>query len=190
MTEAVEKQATPIYLVAARHLVGLTVLLAINPLNGIGSNWAGDLLFSFVGVLVVTSVLWGIYALFFTARAKRQWPTGFFLIAWVVTPLAVLGWWKEYEGLKTAGKSPPQPATTVSVQQPALPRTAITIEQAALQIERAYPYLGTPQGARALELIILERDAWISQGVSPVQALYTAAERIAPKHQPDSSAKP
>ncbi len=200
MTEATRKADTPFYIVAARHLVGLTALLALNPLHGIGSNWFTDLLTSLVGMLVITSLLWGIYALFFTATARRQWPTGFFVLAWVFSALALLGFWSDYDRMKTASKSSPQPAAPVTARQPpaetkepaspAPAPAAITLEQAALEIARAYPYLDTPEGQRALELIIVERDALIARGVDPVQALYSAAQRIAPEHQPRASNKP
>lgn len=65
----------------------------------------------------------------------------------------------------------------------------------ALQAESAlalqnFPYLDTPEGAEALDLILASRDAKIARGMAPHLALREAVEKIAPKFAPDGDAPP
>ncbi len=59
-----------------------------------------------------------------------------------------------------------------------------TLQQASAQAVADFPYLDTPEGADALELIVLARDKAIASGVQPAQALADAVARIAPKFAP------
>ncbi len=64
-------------------------------------------------------------------------------------------------------------------------------QESALQAEsvasvEAYPYLGTEEGAEALELILASRDARIAKGVHPATALRQAVAAIAPRFAPPS----
>lgn len=53
-----------------------------------------------------------------------------------------------------------------------------------------YPYLDTDEGAYALDLIVVARDADISRGVPPHLALRKAVAAIAPRFMPDDAAPP
>lgn len=57
--------------------------------------------------------------------------------------------------------------------------------QAALQ---SYPYLDTPDGEFALELIVAARNKAIASGVAPHIALRDAVAKIAPRFNPDGDA--
>lgn len=103
---------------------------------------------------------------------------------------------------QSAAKMPTERGVTVAVRDcenkfpppladftPISPAPVVTLEMAAAQISKAYPYLETPDGERALQLIILERDTQISRGVEPAQALLSAAQKIAPDLEPFSYKK-
>lgn len=53
-----------------------------------------------------------------------------------------------------------------------------------------YPYLDTPDGEYALELIVVARDADIAKGVPPHLALRKAVAAIAPRFMPDDGGAP
>ncbi|WP_312836403.1 hypothetical protein [Comamonas sp.] len=59
--------------------------------------------------------------------------------------------------------------------------------ETALTVEK-YPYLDTPEGAEAVELIVAARDAKIAKGVPAHEALRAAVAMIAPKFAPAESA--
>lgn len=53
-----------------------------------------------------------------------------------------------------------------------------------------YPYLDTEEGAYALDLIVVARDADIAKGVPPHLALRRAVAAIAPRFMPDDASPP
>ncbi|WP_182340940.1 hypothetical protein [Comamonas koreensis] len=59
--------------------------------------------------------------------------------------------------------------------------------ETALTVEK-YPYLDTPEGAEAVELIVAARDAKIAKGVPAHEALRAAVAAIAPRFAPASAA--
>lgn len=70
-------------------------------------------------------------------------------------------------------------------------RQASKASQTALQTASAqaiadFPYLETPDGQEAVELIIMARDRRIANGMDASQALREAVATIGPKFQPDS----
>ena len=70
-------------------------------------------------------------------------------------------------------------------------RQASKASQTALQTASAdaiadFPYLETPDGQEAVELIIMARDRKIANGMDASQALREAVATIGPKFQPDS----
>lgn len=67
---------------------------------------------------------------------------------------------------------------------------ANALETVSTQAVTDYPYLDTPEGAEALELIIASRDAKISRGMQPAQALREAVNTIAPKFAPNPGDPP
>lgn len=89
----------------ARHLVGIAMLMLASPevvLYGGGvDGWV-----SLVVILVLIAfALAGLYALFFTKRAKRNWPSSLFRVAWTLTVLYLLGSWSPFFGAKTTTHS-------------------------------------------------------------------------------------
>lgn len=69
-------------------------------------------------------------------------------------------------------------------------KQASRAHQSALQTESAnaladFPYLDTPEGAEALDLIVMSRDRKIAAGIEPSRALREAVATIAPRFQPD-----
>ena len=64
-------------------------------------------------------------------------------------------------------------------------RSAQQLLQAEVEVTlKTYPWLDTPDGADALDLIMAARDRAISQGVAPHQALRSAVAKIAPRFKP------
>ena len=64
-------------------------------------------------------------------------------------------------------------------------RSAQQLLQAEVEVTlKTYPWLDTPDGADALDLIMAARDRAISQGVAPHQALRSAVTKIAPRFKP------
>lgn len=61
--------------------------------------------------------------------------------------------------------------------------------ETALTVEK-YPYLDTPEGAEAVELIVAARDAKIAKGVPAHEALRAAVAAIAPRFAPATAAAP
>jgi len=59
-----------------------------------------------------------------------------------------------------------------------------TLANASQQAVADFPYLDTPDGAEAVELIIASRDRRVTQGVPIAEALRQAVEAIAPKFAP------
>lgn len=64
-------------------------------------------------------------------------------------------------------------------------RSAQQLLQAEVEVTlKTYPWLDTPDGADALDLIMAARDRAISQGFAPHQALRSAVAKIAPRFKP------
>lgn len=64
-------------------------------------------------------------------------------------------------------------------------RSAQQLLQAEVEVTlKTYPWLDTPDGAEALDLIMAARDRAIYQGVAAHQALRSAVARIAPRFKP------
>ena len=121
MTSAAQDQPTmPLRL--ARHAVGMMILAAANPLiyysDGKLLTWAA----TWSVPLVFAAVVFALYALFLTKRAKAAWPKSFFMLAWVLLALSVAGPYIEKFNQKTA--TTPEPQATPAIQ-PAKPRSEI-----------------------------------------------------------------
>lgn len=64
-------------------------------------------------------------------------------------------------------------------------RSAAQLLQTEVEVTlKTYPWLDTPDGAEALDLIMASRDRAISQGAAPHQALRSAVAKIAPRFKP------
>lgn len=80
--------------IATRNLVGLAVVALANPLiyfGGGGYQWSVTLGAALLGACVV----YGLYALVFTKRAKAAWPGQFFVLAWVLMALNLFNLWTD-----------------------------------------------------------------------------------------------
>ena len=64
-----------------------------------------------------------------------------------------------------------------------------TLAQVSAQAVKDYPYLDTPEGADALEIIVAARDAGIAKGLKPSAALKAAVDKFAAKFAPAAPAE-
>lgn len=67
---------------------------------------------------------------------------------------------------------------------------AAALQQVSTQAVQKYPYLDTPDGEEALELILASRDRRIAEGVPPHLALQKAVAAIAPRFAPAEGSTP
>jgi hypothetical protein len=106
--DATQKAATHPMLIFGRHVVGIAVLALANPLVYIDQHPVFVWFLTWLMALGVAGVLYALYALFFTARAKAAWPGSFFMLAWVLVGLVVVGGWSDFNSLRSS--SEPQKA--------------------------------------------------------------------------------
>lgn len=71
-------------------------------------------------------------------------------------------------------------------QRQASQQTAQSLQSASVQAVADFPYLDTPEGEEALDLILASRNAKIARGMPPAEALRTAVASIAPKFAPET----
>lgn len=76
----------------------------LNPLIWFDSDGLAMWAATFLGALILAAILYGLMALFFTARAKKKGIKGFLVTAWVMVALQVAGPWLE----RSAAKAPLQ----------------------------------------------------------------------------------
>lgn len=107
-------QATPRPLIFARHLIGMVVVALANPLIYYDRQPIGMWLMTWLGPVVLALAAYGLYAVFFTERAKHGWPTSFFMLAWVFLGLFMIGQWSEYNGIRTQKPVAQTPMTAPS----------------------------------------------------------------------------
>lgn len=124
---------TPNWLVFARHLVLMCLFSLLNPLIWFDSDgfamWAATLL----GALILAAILYGLMALFFTARAKKKGIKGFIVTAWVMVALQVAAPWLE----RNAAKAPVQsPAQQFSDHSAPTPKRTFTDEEVGFPAQR------------------------------------------------------
>lgn len=77
-------------------------------------------------------------------------------------------------------------ATTKVTQELTARQMAEALERASDQAVKDFPYLNTPEGADALDIILAARDAKIARGMPAHEALAEAVKTIAPKFAPAS----
>lgn len=70
----------------------------------------------------------------------------------------------------------------IAIQKEAAAR--VDLQTVADKAVSDWPYLNTPEGADALDLIKASRDANIARGMSPAKALQLAVDKIAPRFAP------
>ena len=76
----------------------------------------------------------------------------------------------------------------MSMQREAASR--VDLQTVADKAVETWPYLNTPEGADALDLIKASRDANIARGMAPAKALQLAVDKIAPKFAPADDLTP
>lgn len=84
-----ELKTSPQLLRFARHIVGMAILSAANPLIYYSSNKATTWAATLIAPLLIAAVIFTLYALFFTNRAKAEWPKSFLVMAWVFLAIVV-----------------------------------------------------------------------------------------------------
>ena len=77
-----------------RHVVGMALFALLNPLIYYDPSPAFLWASGWLTPLVISGVLYGLYALFFTSRVKSTTPL--FVLAWGMVMLMALGGWGEY----------------------------------------------------------------------------------------------
>ena len=86
-----------------------------------------------------------------------------------------------------------QLANEAAQQAMAMQREAaarVDLQTVADRAVETWPYLNTPEGADALDLIKASRDANIARGMAPAKALQLAVDKIAPKFAPEVDLTP
>ncbi|MFM7025193.1 MAG: hypothetical protein ACKOWC_03925 [Limnohabitans sp.] len=76
----------------------------------------------------------------------------------------------------------------IAIQKEAAAR--VDLQTVADKAVETWPYLNTPEGADALDLIKASRDANIARGMAPAKALQLAVDKIAPKFAPAEDLTP
>lgn len=71
----------------------------------------------------------------------------------------------------------------IAIQKEAAAR--VDLQTVADKAVETWPYLNTPEGADALDLIKASRDANIARGMAPAKALQLAVDKIAPRFAPE-----
>lgn len=107
-------QATSKPLIFARHMIGMGIVALANPLMYYDREPIGVWLMTCFAPLVGAIVVYGLYAVFLTERAKRAWPKSFFTLAWVLLVLVLIGQWSDYNRARSA--PPPVPAVAAPAQ--------------------------------------------------------------------------
>ena len=92
---AITSQPTPVGVLFGRHAIGIAVVALVNPAIWRSSDMLAVWIATWVLPVGLALALYGLYALFFTARAKAAWPKSFFVLAWVLLALSLLG---NYQG--------------------------------------------------------------------------------------------
>jgi hypothetical protein len=95
-----KEKSTPAALTVARHVAGMAVVALMNPMIYSDPRPLFVWLTGWVMALLVASIVFGVYALFFTSRAKFVWPRIVLNMAWVIVVLYAIGGWAEYSSIK------------------------------------------------------------------------------------------
>ena len=93
MNTATATNSTSNPLIFARQIVGMAILALANPLVWYSNEPVLRWLESWGVPVLIALGVFGLYALFFTKRAKQAWPGRFFLLAWVLVALVTVGPW-------------------------------------------------------------------------------------------------
>lgn len=118
----------------ARHVFGMAILAAANPLIYYSDEKIATWASTWIGPLIFAGIFFGLYAVFFRKRAAASWPKSFFMLAWVLLALVVLGPYLDKFDKRAAGGQPQSQAenteANVGPEIDAGPPTAPTQENA------------------------------------------------------------
>lgn len=106
-------------LVSARHVVCMAVVALGNPLIYFDGKPIEAWLMTWLSPVLLAGLIYGLFLLFFTARAKAAWPRSFLMLAWLLTAASVIVPW-----LERNEKPAPQVAQPAAVEAPAQPPAA------------------------------------------------------------------
>ena len=116
---------TPAFpLVAARHVVGMGVVSLGNPLIYHASSPLMEWAVTLFGALAAAALIYGLYALFLTQRAKENWPRGIIITAWVIVAASALVPWVDKA---QAPRVEPSPTAAPIEQAPAAKATPVRL---------------------------------------------------------------
>ena len=86
--ESTQRAQTSSALRFGRHIAGMALFALVNPLIYYSKSPVSTWFSNWAVSVVLALVFFGLYALFFTERAKAAWPKSFFTLAWVFVVLA------------------------------------------------------------------------------------------------------
>lgn len=104
-------------LVFGRHIVGMMIVALANPLIYYAQSPAADWFATWIGPVALAVVIYGLYALFFTQRAKASGAKHFLILAWVFLALLVTEPWIS-RGQSVKAGSANREATAPSAELP------------------------------------------------------------------------
>jgi len=77
----------------ARQVAGMAILALANPLVWYSQAPVLQWAVTWIVPLLIALVAFGLFALFFTKRAKQAWPGRFYMLAWILLALTLAGPW-------------------------------------------------------------------------------------------------
>jgi len=83
-----------------RHFVALFLVSFLNPFTLNNIEPLISAFYIFAGTTIWTAIFFGLYFLFFTEKAKKSWPRGFIVTAWLFITLVMIGYWQPIDYLK------------------------------------------------------------------------------------------
>lgn len=107
------QQPSSKHLQFARHLVGMMILALASPYIHYSQQPIATWFGTWTAPLIISALAYGLYALFFTSRAKAAWPRNFLILAWTCVVLTVASPYIE----QLANRQP----SALATQQNALP---------------------------------------------------------------------
>lgn len=119
-TATTTAQTSPTPVIFARHLIGMMIVALANPLIYYDSQPIGMWLITWAAPFVLALVVYGIYAGVMSERAKRAWPNSFFMLAWVLLGLLLIGQWSSKPSTSEASYQASIPAAVNTQRTPSV----------------------------------------------------------------------
>ncbi|WP_313561488.1 hypothetical protein [Diaphorobacter nitroreducens] len=120
------KTATPAPLLFGRHIVGMMILALASPYIWYDSQPVMTWTMTWIVPAGMALAAFGLFALFFTNRAKAAWPGRFFMLAWVLLGLVVAAPYLETFNKKQAQQEVGRPAALQPVAPPSQSSPAVS----------------------------------------------------------------